>query len=166
MNNFMILYYMNTPCTTSVGISIVFIIAMFFVCFSVDKGSLMKPFWNSLSKSQKMIYSHIISQRRKIYFKGYAYGFLISVGIIILNFALNNSLFNRLSLMSITSATTFLTVYFYYILHKKDDYIVRHLKTQKQIDMWLKVYRKMQFNYHLGLVFGIISVGVLSISFC
>ena len=74
---------MNLPCTTSVGISIVFIIAMFFSCYRVDKGPLMNEFYQSLSKTQQMIYSHIINQRRKIYLKGYGYGFLISISIIL-----------------------------------------------------------------------------------
>tara|TARA_B100001093_G_C26757741_1_gene984199 strand:+ start:908 stop:1411 length:504 start_codon:yes stop_codon:yes gene_type:complete len=165
-NNNINLYYMNLPCSTSVGISIVFIVAMFFSCYRVDKGPLMSEFYNSLSKTQQMIYSHIINQRRKIYLKGYAYGFLISILIIGVNYLLRNQIFDRISLISFTCATTFLTVYFYYILHKKEDYIVRHLKTQKQLNSWLKIYRKMQFNYHLGLVLGIIAVGVLSFSFC
>ena len=63
------------------------------------------------------------------------------------------------------TAVMFLFQYFYYILSPRPDYMVLHLKTQEQKEGWLKVYRKMQIQYHIGLVIGIIAVSFFSILF-
>ncbi len=39
-----------------------------------------------------------------------------------------------------------------------------HLSDKRQITEWLKIYRKMQYKFHLGFVFGIIAVIVFCIS--
>ena len=46
-------------------------------------------------------------------------------------------------------------------------YILKKAKgTSIKIHAWLNVYKKMQFNFHFGLLLGLIGVGFLSVSVC
>ena len=62
-------------------------------------------------------------------------------------------------------ATAFVTNYFYYILHPKSDWMLDHLQNKQEIKAWLLMYREMQYNYHMGLVLGIVAVGVFAFAF-
>jgi hypothetical protein len=62
-------------------------------------------------------------------------------------------------------ATCFLTNYFYYILSPKSDWMLNHMGNQKETSAWLEMYREMSFNYHAGLAFGIVAVGILAFAF-
>ena len=52
--------------------------------------------------------------------------------------------------------------YFYYILIPKTDYMILHLKTNKQHREWLNVYKTMQFDYHVSFVYSLLVVALLS----
>ena len=41
-----------------------------------------------------------------------------------------------------------------------------HIETPQQTRAWLKMYKMMQFQYHMGLVVGIIAVAILSYAWC
>ena len=47
---------------------------------------------------------------------------------------------------------------FYYILMPKKDYMLKYLKDKEDIENWWKVYRVMQYHYHLGFVLGLLAV--------
>ena len=40
-----------------------------------------------------------------------------------------------------------------------------HLHSSEEIKLWLKMYREMQYNYHMGIVLGIIGAGILAYAF-
>ena len=63
-------------------------------------------------------------------------------------------------------AVTLSVNYFYYILAPKTDWMVLHLKSVEEKEAWLKVYRTMQYNYHMGLVLGILAVVAMGNSLC
>tara|TARA_B100001142_G_scaffold269979_1_gene275866 strand:- start:304 stop:552 length:249 start_codon:yes stop_codon:yes gene_type:complete len=73
-----------------------------------------------------------------------------------------NSLYNA----CLAGAITFLTEYFFYILHPKSDYMINHLHKEKQRKEWLNIYRTMQVNYHIGLVVGIVGVMIFYYGVC
>ena len=68
--------------------------------------------------------------------------------------------------LCMVAAVAFSVNYFYYILSPKSDWMVLHLKSGEETQAWLKVYRTMQFNYHLGLVLGIIAVVAFGNALC
>ena len=68
--------------------------------------------------------------------------------------------------MCIAAGITFLVNYLYYILSPKSDSMIIHLNKKDQRVEWQKIYRGMQFNYHMGLVFGIIASAFLGGSLC
>ncbi len=51
------------------------------------------------------------------------------------------------------------------MLSPKSDWMLEHLQNKEEIKAWLLMYREMQYNYHMGLVLGIIAVGVLAFAF-
>jgi hypothetical protein len=63
------------------------------------------------------------------------------------------------------AAVTFTVNYFYYILSPKTDWMVLNL-SKDETRAWLKVYKTMQYNYHIGMVLGILSVVAFGNSLC
>jgi hypothetical protein len=72
----------------------------------------------------------------------------------------------RGGLLCMVAAVTFSVNYFYYILSPKSDWMVLHLKSAEETAAWLNVYRTMQYNYHAGLVLGILAVVAFGNSLC
>ena len=51
--------------------------------------------------------------------------------------------------------------YFFYILYPKKQYMLQYLDKKNENIAWLKIYRKMQFRYHLAFLLGTIASGLL-----
>ena len=77
----------------------------------------------------------------------------------------NEEKFDIISITCMTIAISFVTNFFYYILHPKKNYMLQYLQTKEQTDNWLVVYKEMQKYYYTGLFLGIIGVGVVSVAF-
>lgn len=153
-------------CTVSCILAGAFIAASVFVCFRVDKKMLNNPLMKLLNRENQTRYMRLTNERRNIYLKGFALGFIISViSLVLLN---KNKMFKLTKLTNICFivAVSFSINYFFYILHPKSDYMVNHLQTQEERSAWLKIYRTMQFNYHLGFVLGLIGMIFVGNSFC
>lgn len=149
-------------CKVSCLISIVFIVSTIYFTLSVNKQDIHSNYVKNLTEEQLIKYKNIVEERKNISLKGYLFGLLLSITLILLNY-------NLLKLdirftTCLVGAITFLTHYFYYILSPKSDWMILHLK-EEQMQDWLYVYRKMQYTYHLSFVVGIISVMILSYSF-
>ena len=151
-------------CCTTCIIAFVFLVANIYSvlsCSNVNKDN----FYNVLTNVQKDKYNKIIDERKNIYYMGYGLGLLLSlIGILISKKILKLKL-NNISLVCLVGTITFVTNYLFYILYPKSDYMLLHLNDKKQIEEWLKIYRKMQFKYHIGFVFGIIAVMIFCYSF-
>jgi|TARA_B000000475_G_C15994755_1_gene446486 hypothetical protein len=153
-------------CTTSCIIAGAFVISSIFVSLRVDKSTLKDPLFQLLSNENKQRYVRIANERKNIYLKGFGLGFVISLlALFILN---NNKMFkvNKLVNICFVLATSFSVNYFFYILHPKSDYMVLHLKDDKEKQAWLNIYKTMQFNYHLGFALGLVGMIFVGNSFC
>ena len=153
-------------CTVSCILAGAFIAASIFVCFRVDKKMLSNPLMKLLNRENQTRYMRLTNERRTIYLKGFALGFVVSViSLVLLN---KNKMFKLTKLTNICFilSISFSINYFFYILHPKSDYMVNHLQTQEERSTWLKIYRTMQFNYHLGFVLGLIGMIFVGNSFC
>ena len=126
---------------------------------------ILNSFNDVLDNKQKKIYIKIINERRRIYLNGFGLGFLLSLIFIFLKTKKNIKI-QKIPFVCITIIITYLIIYFYYILTPKTTYMLEHLNNQNQVNAWLNVYKKMQFNFHFGLLLGLIGVGFLSISVC
>ena len=153
-------------CNLGCGIAAVFIIGMLYMTAAVDKNEVSDAFKKTLDDKQLKTYEEITKERLTIYYTGYGVGFLISLGLILMNLLVMKEKMSRTSMVCLTSGVTFLTTYFYYILSKKSDYMIMHIRGEEQKREWLNVYRTMQYNYHMGLVLGIAAVMAMSAGFC
>ena len=151
-------------CGNTCIIAFIFLIANIYSilsCSNVNKDN----FYNVLTNIQKDKYNKIIDERRNIYYMGYGLGLLLSIiGLFISKKILKLKLSN-ISMVCFVGTITFITNYLFYILYPKSDYMLLHLNDKKQIEEWLKIYKKMQFNFHIGFVFGIIAIMIFCYSF-
>ncbi len=152
-------------CSVSCSISLIFIIGMIYFYNATSKSEVVKQYKTKLPKDLQVRYDKIASERMMISYYGYGLGFLLSLAIIFYNIKMKSKLLNNSSLVCIVLSVSFFTNYFYYMLSPKTDWMLNHVKNPEETKAWLQMYREMQFNYHLGLVLGIIGVGVLAFAF-
>jgi len=146
-------------CVINCSIAVVFFVAMMYMCFLVDKDEITNNFKQSLNEEQKIEYNKIIIERRMIYIWGYLLGILFSVGYVLV---FKPQFKNDFALVCFGMSVTFLVAYFFYILYPKRQLMVVGLDEKEDREKWAHVYKKMQNNYHVGLILGIIAAGFLS----
>lgn len=154
-------------CSFSCSLSVIFIIGMIYFYTATDKSEIIKNYKSKLSPALRGKYDKIIKERMMISYKGYALGFILSLIIILFNRykTTKSARWNILSMVCIVISTSFVTNYFYYILSPKSDIMLNYLKNKEDIDNWHKVYREMQYNYHMGIALGIVAVGIMPFVF-
>ncbi len=152
-------------CLTNCSIGIVFLLANIFCMFSMDKYSLKQKFFNSLDVNLKIRYIKIIEERRKIYYRGFVLGLILSILAVTLMNSADKKPGNK-SIICTTLGITFLTNYFYYIFSPKSDWMVLHLNNKPQREEWLKIYRTMCLRFHTGFLLGLVGVSFLSNGGC
>ena len=152
-------------CSVSCSISLIFIIGMIYFYNATSKSEVVKQYKSKLPKDLQVRYDKITSERTMISYYGYGLGFLLSLAIIFYNIKMKGKLLSNASLVCIVLSVSFFTNYFYYMLSPKTDWMLNHVKTPEETKAWLQMYREMQFNYHLGLVLGILGVGVFAFAF-
>jgi len=149
-------------CSISCSISCIFIIGMIYFYNATDKSEIVKQYKATLPIDLQQRYKKITDERRKISYQGYVLGLFLSVIILFYNIRIK---MHTTSLVCTVMATCFLTNYFYYMLSPKSDWMLNHTTNQDQVNAWLIMYREMSYNYHVGIVFGIIAVGIFAFAF-
>jgi len=152
-------------CAVSCMISAIFVIGMVYFYNLTDKSVVVKHYKSTLSSDLQKRYEKITKERADISYQGYALGAVLSLGIIFYNLKIKGAKMNISALVCTVLATAFVANYFYYILSPKSDWMLDHLQNKEEVKAWLLMYREMQFNYHTGLVLGIIAVGFLAFAF-
>jgi uncharacterized membrane protein YkgB len=132
---------------------------------ATSKSEVVKQYKTRLPKDLQIRYENISRERMMISYYGYGLGVLLSLVIIFYNIKMKGKLLSNASLVCIVLSVSFFTNYFYYMLSPKTDWMLNHVKNPEETKAWLQMYREMQFNYHLGLVLGIIALGVLAFAF-
>lgn len=152
-------------CVISCMISAIFIIGMIYFYNLTDKSDIVKHYKSSLSSDLQKRYEKITKERSNISYQGYILGVIFSLGIIFYNLKIKHLKMNTISLVCTVVATAFITNYFYYMLSPKSVWMLNYMSNQEEVKSWLLMYREMQYNYHMGLVLGIIAVGILGFAF-
>jgi hypothetical protein len=152
-------------CAISCMISAIFIIGMIYFYNLTDKSDIVKHYKSSLSSDLQKRYEKITKERSNISYQGYILGVIFSLGIIFYNLKIKHSKMNTTSLVCTVVATAFITNYFYYMLSPKSVWMLNYMSNQEEVKSWLLMYKEMQYNYHMGLVLGIIAVGILGFAF-
>jgi len=148
------------PCCVSCMISCIFIIGMIYFYNATDKSDIVNQYKATLSPDLQKKYEEITHERRRISYQGYGLGLLLSFVVIYFSRKMNT-----IALVCTVMATCFLTNYFYYMLSPKSDWMLNHITDKDQVHAWLLMYRAMSYNYHLGIVFGILAVGMFAFAF-
>jgi hypothetical protein len=130
-----------------------------------DKSEVVKTYKEKLPTDLQLLYDKIAQERMTISLYGYFYGFLLSLFLIYYNVKLKKEKMNTWAMVCLVMATCFIVNYFYYILSPKSDYILNHTNNSEQVKAWLQMYREMQYNYHMGIVLGIVGVGIMTFAF-
>lgn len=146
------------PCCISCVISCIFLIGMIYFYNATEKSKIVKQYKDTLSPDLQQRYETITAERKWISYQGYGLGLLSCV---IIYFSRK---MNTISLVCTVMATCFVTNYFYYMLSPKSDWMLNHLN-EEQAKTWLLMYRSMSYNYHMGIVLGIIAVGIFAFAF-
>ena len=152
-------------CSISCAISAVFIIGMIYFYNITGKSEIVNHYKATLTTDLQKKYDTISQERLSISYQGYALGFIFSLCIIYYNLKMKQVKMSNSALVCTVVATAFMTNYFYYILHPKSDWMLKHIQNKEEIRAWLQMYREMQYNYHMGLALGIIGVGILAFAF-
>lgn len=156
---------MSSPCPISCFISGAFLVGMAYFYYMADKSQTVKEYRTRLSSDLKQRYDKITHERMTISIQGYVLGLLLSLLIIYYNIQLKDAKLSTWMMVCIVLSTSFVVNYFYYIIHPKSDWMLNHMHTPSETHAWLKMYRELQVNYHLGLVLGILAVGILGFAF-
>lgn len=131
----------------------------------MSNNDTMQQYEKQLPEKLQKIYKQIVTERRQIYYTGYVLGFILAVLFILYNNIILNKSLSTISMVCVSTASAFLVNYFYYILTPKTTHMLEHADTPEQTKAWLKMYRTMQYHYHMGLFIGLIAVGVFAYSF-
>ncbi len=152
-------------CSVYCSLSIIFIIAMVYFYYFTNHSKIVSNYKAKLPKNLILVYNKIINERFMISMNGFGLGLIFAIGIVLFNINYMQKKISSIPLFCIIIGVSFLTNYFFYILYPKSDWMLNHIEEKKTAQLWVKMYRSMQFNYHLGLVFGIIAVGFLGLAF-
>jgi uncharacterized membrane protein YkgB len=152
-------------CSVSCSISFIFIVGMIYFYNMTSHNKVVKEYKSRFPPELQKLYEKISSERMSISYYGYFLGFILSMVILFYNIRLKKNKLSNSSLVCIVVSTSFLTNYFYYTLSPKSDWMLNHIEDPALVKAWLQMYRVMQFNYHMGMVLGIIAVGILAFAF-
>tara|TARA_X000000950_G_scaffold143246_1_gene177482 strand:- start:384 stop:866 length:483 start_codon:yes stop_codon:yes gene_type:complete len=156
-------------CYKTVFFALIFLLSDIYLLFLINKKQVVNPLVESLDIEKKEIYNNIVEERSMIYFKSIFIGIFVSLTYYLVlprNKFFKPKSLSKFFIASISLVILYLTIYFTYILHPKSDYMVLHLDTEQQRVEWIKVYKYMQFYYHLSFVLSFITLAILYYGLC
>jgi len=133
-------------------------------CIS-NSNSVIKSYREKLPLNMQEKYDEISKERASIYFQGYGVGLLFSLVFLIYNYKFKKEKLKWPYLVLTTISICFIVNYFYYKIYPKSDWLLNYVKTQEESKAWLNLYKELQTNYHIGLVYGLIGAGLLALAF-
>ena len=152
-------------CTVTCFIAFVIVVAMVIMNVMVMNDPFIQSYKNQLPEDIKKQYDNIVAERSSIFFTGYLIGFVLSVFVIIFNINVLKQKMPVAAMVCLAVVVSTVVNYFYYILSPKSNYMVDLLKTEKQRQDWLQIYKSMQYYYHGSFVLGAVAVGVFAYAF-
>ena len=153
------------PCSITCIFSAVFVISMIFMTNSMSTSETIQTYQKQLPQDLQLLYNEIRDERTKIFYTGYAIGFVLALMIILYNTQIKKSKMGWPSMVCLTVSVAFITNYFYYILTPKTKWMLDKIENPDQTKAWLRMYKSMQTYYHGGFAFGIIAIGTLAFAF-
>ena len=153
-------------CRVTCMIATIFIVGSLYMANAINNSEIVKQYKKTLPQDLQIKYEKIRDERTTIYYQGFGLGLIISLFVIIYNYKMKKEeKFDVISMVCMVVSISFVTNYFYYILHPKKNYMLEYLQTPEQTQNWLIMYKEMQKYYHTGLLLGIIGVGIIALAF-
>lgn len=156
---------MVQACSVTCMFSAMLIIAMIIMTSSISSSQTIQNYEKELSPHLKKTYNEIKDERTRIFYFGYALGFILALIIILYNTQIRKNKMEWRTMVCLTISVSFITNYFYYILTPKTKWMLEELENKEQTKAWLQMYKNMQMYYHGGLVFGIAAIGLMAFAF-
>jgi energy-coupling factor transporter transmembrane protein EcfT len=146
-------------------VALVFVVGMIYYTHALSNTSFMRKYRDGMAPELRDRYEKIVTERRNLFYQGYALGFVLSLLVLFLNKYYLGRRLGTLSLVCTILSVSFLTNYFYYMLSPKSDWMLNHIEDGGQAKAWLYVYRKHQVAYHGGLALGLVAMGFFAFAF-
>jgi len=143
-----------TDCSTICIFAMAIILGSLFLNISTMFSNDIKNLLNTLSHEQRETYYNIAKERFLHYITGGFLGVLISTIIY---------LTCRYDCLCAYLIAIIIIQYVYYLMKPKSQYMIRVLKTQEQIDAWLKVNNNMRKRFIMGIAVSVVGLGLLLI---
>ena len=112
--------------------------------------NIKKDLLEQLTPYEIEMYKKITNFRALIYYQGLFLGVIIALFYLYLSF--NKNVYLNIF---IALTITFIVNYFYYMLYPKPFYMLQILDNNSENLAWLKIYKYMQFRYHLAFLLGL-----------
>uniref|UniRef100_A0A6C0AC97 Uncharacterized protein n=1 Tax=viral metagenome TaxID=1070528 RepID=A0A6C0AC97_9ZZZZ len=157
---------MKDFCRSTCYVSIVLFIAMMYLTLKTGKDVDSDKFIKTLSQPLQEEYRLRVLERRSLYLRGYGLGLLLSGVYLVYSLYIKDDIVSKVQVVCTTGFITFLIAYLYYILSKKQPLMVTLLDTEEQKQEWYNIYKKMQFNYHIGMALGLGAIISFTHSVC
>ena len=148
------------------ALAVALLTASLFVALRGDQTVERAGFLKLLSEEQLQRYQGIVRMRRRIYLESLGLGIALSAAWIAFLSRAGQSKLSMAHGACLAGAGTLGTSYFYYTLHPKRDYMIKHLQSERQKAAWLRVYRGFQVNYHAGLLLGLLGAMAAGAALC
>ncbi len=159
-----ILSHLLMPCLISCSVSLVFIIAMVYMTYSTY--DISNQYESQLSPELTEIYRKIVGERSRIYSQGFLLGIILSLLFLFYQVKFRKTKMSKLAMVCTVLSISFVVNYLYYTISPKSDYMLNHIKDEKQAKAWLEMYRQMKKNYHIGFLLGLVAVAFMGFAFC
>lgn len=118
---------------------------------------------DSVSGEAAEAYEKISKERGTLYIVGIAIGLVVAY-IVVSTYG--SKISNRFHRMTTFVAITLFVGVFFYSLYPKSDYMLNHIKNDKEAKAWMEVYKTMKTRYMVGLALGALAAIPLSNAFC
>lgn len=118
---------------------------------------------DSVSGEAAEAYEKISKERGTLYIVGIAIGLVVAF---LVTSTYGSKISNRFHRMTTFVAITLFIGVSFYSLYPKSDYMLNHIKNDKEAKAWMEVYKTMKTRYMIGLVLGALAAIPLSNAFC
>ena len=144
-------------CATSCGIAATLIAGMAYCTYMGNRTKLVQDYMHTLSADQRQIYAKIVEERRGIYLRGFGLGLFLSALLL----GIHHQYLTMSRAVLLSPKSDWMVLHF----ENKSDSANHSTNNHSDAANWLRVYRGMQVNYHVGLVLGIAGTVLLSNAF-
>jgi hypothetical protein len=108
-------------------------------------------------------YENISKERATLYVVGIAIGLVVAYLVV---YTFGGRIANRFHRMTTFTAITLFTGVSFYTVYPKSDYMLNHIKNDKEAKAWMEVYKTMKMRYITGFVLGALAAVPLANAFC